>query len=337
MGDVALVAPVLLGVAQRYPDVHITLVTRPKFAVFFEGMERVTVVKADVDTLYKGVLGLYRLYRFISKNGIDYQAIIDLHDHLRTRIMGVYFGINGFFSKTKPKIIVFDKGRKEKKGLIKQRNLVQLPHTTARYAAAFAEIGLPIELPDAPIFQFLPLKKQTETPAENLRIGIAPFAKHATKEWNFEKINELMGVLLKEYPFAQFFLFGGGKKELEKLNGLCVNYPNNTILVAGKDGLQTEMKVMQTLDVILCMDSSNMHLAALSGVKTVSIWGATHIAAGFSAYGAGHGIVEIPVQKLSCRPCSIFGDKPCARGDNACMQWIETEQVLTELKKVGMF
>ncbi len=35
MGDVALLAPVVQAFTQRYPDVAITLVTRPKFAVFF--------------------------------------------------------------------------------------------------------------------------------------------------------------------------------------------------------------------------------------------------------------------------------------------------------------
>lgn len=339
MGDVALVAPVLLGVVRQYEDVHITLVTRPKFAIFFENMERVTVVAADVDTVYKGAKGLYFLYKKINEDANTYAAIIDLHDHLRTHILGVYFKIANFFTfKNNTQFVVFNKGRKEKKALIGHDNLQQLPHTTQRYADAFASVGFPIALPETPIFQFIPIKNnvnKSNAAKRNLKIGIAPFAKHAVKEWQFSKVNELVIALISEYPTIEITFFGGGGGEARKLQTLCNFHPENTVLAAGKFGIKEEIALMQTLDVMLCMDSSNMHLAALAGVKTVTIWGATHAAAGFAAYGAPHRNVAISPEELPCRPCSVFGDKPCARGDNACMQRIDVEMVLRELRPLN--
>ena len=35
-------------------------------------------------------------------------------------------------------------------------------------------------------------------------------------------------------------------------------------------------------------------------------------------------------KKLPCRPCSIYGNKPCLRGDMACMD-IEPEEIISRI------
>ena len=49
MGDVALLVPVVNSLVAFNKDVEVTVVTRPRFAVFFSGVERVRVFPADVD------------------------------------------------------------------------------------------------------------------------------------------------------------------------------------------------------------------------------------------------------------------------------------------------
>ena len=89
---------------------------------------------------------------------------------------------------------------------------------------------------------------------------------------------------------------------------------------------------MSHLDVMVSMDSANMHLASLVGTRVVSVWGATHPLAGFMGWGQ---TVDDAVQlDLPCRPCSIYGNKPCLRGDYACLQNIPPEQVLERIEKV---
>ena len=78
---------------------------------------------------------------------------------------------------------------------------------------------------------------------------------------------------------------------------------------------------------MVSMDSANMHLAALAGVPTVSIWGATHPNMGFAPLGENHRYVQVDVEELSCRPCSVFGQTPCHRGDLACLGRIDAAQV----------
>ncbi len=95
--------------------------------------------------------------------------------------------------------------------------------------------------------------------------------------------------------------------------------------------LYYELQLMKDLDVMLSMDSGNMHMASLMGTRVVSIWGATHPWAGFLGWQQSE---DDCVQRcdLKCRPCSIYGNKPCLRGDMECMN-IEPLKVVEQLLK----
>ena len=80
------------------------------------------------------------------------------------------------------------------------------------------------------------------------------------------------------------------------------------------------------------MDSANMHLASLVNIPVVSIWGATHPYAGFMGWK------QLPINTvqldLPCRPCSVYGQKPCWRRDYACLKNITPEQVIEKLEAI---
>ena len=89
---------------------------------------------------------------------------------------------------------------------------------------------------------------------------------------------------------------------------------------------------MSHLQVMVSMDSANMHLASLVHTPVVSIWGATHPYAGFMGWNQNpENAVQID---LPCRPCSIYGNKPCMRGDMACMNHISPEDIIQRIVKV---
>jgi len=37
---------------------------------------------------------------------------------------------------------------------------------------------------------------------------------------------------------------------------------------------------------------------------------------------------------MPCRPCSIFGNKPCFRGDYACMNDIQPESIVAKAETI---
>jgi ADP-heptose:LPS heptosyltransferase len=104
-----------------------------------------------------------------------------------------------------------------------------------------------------------------------------------------EKSLELVKFYLKKMKFS----FWWRKKEVEVLSKWEQELENVTSL-AGKLSLKEELKKISELEVMISMDSANMHLASLVGTRVVSVWGATHYFAGFLGYGQSEkDIVEI--------------------------------------------
>ena len=323
MGDVALLLPALQAVISAHPGVQVTVVTRKKFAVFFHGYPEIKVMAADFEGQHKGLTGLLKLFRQLQKSG-KYDALVDLHQNLRTAFLKALFRLWGVPAFT------LDKGRADKKALTRRQNKVfrPLPHTVSRYLTTFRQAGFLPEIPQPPYFRLSPTFLRTQ---QKPLIGIAPFAQHAQKMWHFDNFFPLLTHLYAAFPEAQVFLFGGGASEIEQLQTLQQAFPQST-LIAGKLALVEELSLMQQLDVMVCMDSGNMHLAALSGVPVLSVWGATHPFAGFAPFGqADENILQVSHEELSCRPCSVFGNKPCWRGDLACLTRITPEMVFERL------
>ena len=128
---------------------------------------------------------------------------------------------------------------------------------------------------------------------------------------------------------VKIFCFGNGPKEEETVNRWCAKYPN-TISFIGRTKFDGELRFISHLDAMVSMDSANMHMASLVGTPAVSIWGATSPLAGFLGWNQKReDCIELD---LECRPCSIFGNKPCIHGDYRCMK-IEPEHVAERILK----
>ncbi|MDQ1086379.1 glycosyltransferase family 9 protein [Siphonobacter sp. SORGH_AS_1065] len=330
MGDVALLTPVVQAIARQYPDRQLTVVTRPKLAAFFEGMAGVKVFPADLQGRHKGIKGLYQLYRDLKKGG-EIEYVIDTHQNLRTSILKSFFALSGV------RFTTIDKGRSDKKALTRPENKVlkPLPHSIERYLQTFEKAGYKAQIAAPPYFsltaqgeleRFLQDQAIPAKSTDMQWIGLAPFAQHKQKMWPFDRMQKVLELITQQQN-VRIFLFGGGEVEIAQLRTLEQAFPQAKV-VAGKLSFQGELTLIHQLDLMICMDSSNMHLATLNGVPVVSIWGATHPFAGFGPWmQSEENMVQVSTEELSCRPCSVFGNKPCARGDLACLDWITPETV----------
>lgn len=327
IGDVALTVPVIAQIKQTYPEVKITVVTRGFLKPLFSAVD-VNFLEADLNNRHKGFRGIKKLHSDIKKLNPD--KIIDLHGVLRTHILKRFFSLNRipFFK--------IDKGREGKKELTRKENKIwkQQKHSTARYADVFAKSGFPIDwkTESIPNLEYSNPKAEVvwaEVKTENkAAVGIAPLTTFTGKTWPWKKVEELVQQLCEQN--IQVILFGGSGDK-ETLDKLSLNQSLVTNL-AGKLPFDAEIALMKKLDAMVSMDSSNMHLATLAGIPVVSIWGATHTLAGFGPLGKNnHLIAEIPKEELNCRPCSVFGNKPCWRGDYACLNYLSSQSVLDKV------
>jgi ADP-heptose:LPS heptosyltransferase len=330
MGDVAMTIPVMKQVLEDNADVEIVFVTNRNWGALCAGIPRLTFFPADVKGTHKGVKGLYCLFREIKK-AYCIHAVADLHNVLRSKIIRTFFRLSG------TTVASIDKGRAEKKALTRreQKILQPLTSTIERYAVVFRQLGLRCDMGHKPVFPPRALTASitavTGVKGAEKWIGMAPFATYREKMYPLEKMTAVLEMLLAA-PTQRVLLMGGGKQEVALLTELSAKYPQ-AIVVAGRFSLTEEMAVISQLDVMISMDSANMHLASLFGIPVVSVWGATHPFAGFMGYAqAADNAVQI--EDLTCRPCSVFGNKPCFRGDHACMEWIKPAQIVEKVNKI---
>lgn len=161
---------------------------------------------------------------------------------------------------------------------------------------------------------------------------MAPFAAHEGKIYPLSLMERVIQGVIHTYPQCRIFLFGGGEKETEVMNRWAETWPEVCNASAQLKSLQQELILMSHLQVMVSMDSANMHLASLVHTPVVSIWGATHPYAGFMGWNQNPtNAVQVD---LPCRPCSIYGNKPCMRGDMACMNQIKPEDIIQRIETV---
>jgi ADP-heptose:LPS heptosyltransferase len=328
MGDVVMTVPVISQVVGSN-DVCITILTKKAFAPLFSKLKNTKVIAPDFNNKYKSIAGIWKLYYELKKLE-KWDVVIDLHDVLRTKMLRKFFSLSG------TKVVVVDKNRKQKRRLTRRFNkkFWQLPLIQDEYSDAFKKAGLAVSSTPYKMFN------ATEPIPEKLReiinsqkaekwIGIAPFAKHKNKIYPLNRMEKVVEYFSLNNN-AKIFLFGGGKHEKKILYSWEKIY-SNTYSLAGKINLEDELRFMAHLDCMLSMDSANMHLANLVDIPVVSVWGTTHPYTGFLSKGNPKN-KEVQLS-LACRPCSVYGNKPCYKGTNECLN-IEPEIIIKAIEEI---
>ncbi len=326
MGDVAMTVPVLRAFVKQFPDVKLTVISRPFFKPFFDGIPSVEFFEFDEKEKHKGFLGLFRLFSDLKKLNVD--AFADLHNVLRSRIIGKLFALSG------RKTATVDKARADKKALTRAENKVfrQLPMIYERHVKVFEQLGFsfdllhpefpPVQKIDSEVLSILGEKKQKW-------IGIAPFGQHQSKVYPLDLMKKVIEDLSKNNDF-KIFLFGG-KNEIEILNSL-VPKSDNVIVIAGKINFKQELQLISNLDVMLSMDSGNAHIAAMFGINVITLWGNTHPFAGFLPFNQPiENALVSDREKFPKIPTSVYGNKK-VEGYEDVMRTISPETVVEKVK-----
>ena len=316
LGDICMTLPVIDSFCRAYPDVELTLLTsKPgaaitKAVLHLPNLQIVAINKKD----YSGLMGANRLYK--EMRAYHFDAIADLHDVLRTKWTALRFRIAGY------PVAVIDKGRGDKKKLVSHKIESQLTSGIERYKKVFTDLGFDFEV------DYQGSEHRLDSTAKLLSIGIAPFAQHQGKIYPVDKMQEVVKRLVEARPDLHIYLFGGPEDQAQ-LQPWADAHPEQVTNVAGKQTFAEDLALMSGLRLMISMDSANMHLASLVGLRCISIWGATHIHAGFLGYGQQ--IDDVIDLSLPCRPCSIYGNKACKYGDYRCLNTIAPEEIVKRI------
>jgi len=328
MGDVAMTVPVLRAFSMQHADVKITVVSRPFFEPFFNDIPNLNFFPISLKERHKGLLGLWRLFLDLRKLEVTHFA--DLHNVLRSQVVRTFFNLSGI------NVAATDKGRTDKKALTRKKNKIFEPVNSMfeRHVETFKKLGFSVDL-SSPVFPNrakLSIDIIEIIGSNNQKlIGIAPFAQYDSKVYPLDLTQIVIDELAKEEAF-KIILFGGGNEEIQKLNALKGNH-SNVIVIAGKIKLKQELELISNLDVMLSMDSGNAHLAAMLGVKVITLWGATHPFAGFKPFDQPlENCITSDRDKYPLLPTSIYGNKK-VEGYEDAMRSILPETVVTKVKR----
>ena len=294
LGDVAILEPVLRQRASSNPDVLFLVAGPPRLEPLFKDMENVQYVPTEKRQKPR------ELYRQLSALKPD--RVADMHHVLRVIGLDWLFRLHGVRVSS-----------------IRKHTARSMP-SWQRYDRVLDRCGLKGTVSPGGYWQ-------TMADAGRPRVvGVAPFAQHQGKIWSLDKMERLVAMLSERGYQVQLF---GSATEASLLDSWAEKYERVESL-AGKYGFAEELERIETLDVMVSMDSANMHFASCKGVPVVSIWGATHPCRGF--YGWRQNLTWAVQKEMECRPCSKYGNKPCKYGDYRCMQSIETEEVMGRIE-----
>lgn len=325
-----MTVPVIKNVLQQNPGLQITVVSNAFLQPLFEGLERCHFFPAFLKEQHHGIKGIFRLFKELNSFA-SFDAAVDLHSVLRAHLLTVLYKLKGIKNSS------LDKGRREKKALTRKEDkvFIQLPSMHERYAEVFRNAGLSVKLENSkPVYKkkTLPTAVQSVFSSGKKIIGVAPFAQYPEKMYPIERIKMVVAQLTADNNTV--LLFGGGKNETAILQQWEMDI-FSVFNITGRYTFEDELAIISNLDVMVSMDSANMHIASLFNIPVVSIWGATHPFSGF--YGWGQEEKNIVQIDLSCRPCSVFGNKPCFRGDHACMNLISENLIMEKIESLPLF
>ena len=305
ISNVAMLVPLLESMTRLQPNEKFVVVSRTFLQPLFADLPNTTFIGVDLRNQHKGAIGTLKLLKEIKKQKID--KVIDLQNNTKSIFLKTLLKIqspctNLYTIKHQwiSELLLLKNGYEHSKSL---KSIFEL------YNECFSNANLKTDNN----FEILPNlsdsipQKITDLYGEKKGtwIGIAPFAQHQGKILPSKKIKEVISHFDKKAN-TKIFLFGAGEVEYEMLSDWETLF-NNTFAVYTSLNLKEEIELMHHLDVMISMDSANMHLASLVNLPVISIWGASHHCAG--SLGWKQSKSNIVENSLSCRPCSILGRK----------------------------
>ncbi len=331
IGDVLMTVPVIDSFARQHPDMRIIVCSRGWARPIFGLLPRnVMFVEADLKGRHHGLRGLNRLYRRLL--ALHPAAVADLHDVLRTQWLRLRFRGAGL------KVYAIRKDRRARR-----RFLTQTPKTLQlsvfeKYAdvvrrAGYPDFSITFSSLFPPAGADLTLHAPTFDAAlrpERNWVAVAPFATYEGKTYPPDLMEQVVAALARRGD-VRVLLLGAGASERALLEQWAASYGHVESLAGKLGNMAAEAAVLSHCKVMVAMDSANMHLASLVALPVVSIWGATHPYSGFMGYGQRQADA-VQLTDLPCRPCSIYGNKPCALGGYPCLRGIDPHYVLERIE-----
>jgi heptosyltransferase II len=298
LGDAVMSIPAVRAIKRGRPDAHVTVATPKRLAPVWKLVPEVdTIISLPRKSLFRAVRLIERESKFdvaiLFPNSLRAALEIWLADIPRR------VGCRGHFRSALLNQIVRE-----------PRKPGAPEHHAKRFLRMAEQLGAAAE-------QKTFNAQRSTLNAQPIKLGLCPGAEYGpAKRWLPERFIEVATAIAAEKK-VQWILFGTAKDAPvgeQIVNGIgdsCVNRIGQTTLAQLIDELRA-------CRLLLTNDTGTMHLAALLGVPTVSIFGSTEPAL-TGPLGTGHVILRHHVE---CSPCFL---RECPI-DFRCMKAVSVEE-----------
>ncbi len=305
MGDLVQTYQACLDFKEQYPDVHLTLVAREKFATplmfllenVFDNIIKITDnMFSSTGDIESCVEETKKLVNVITKEEIDVL-------------------INFSFCETSNYLSSCLKSKNRLGTYINPYNEVTVQDQWSQVVHAMTQRG-----PYSP-YALVDIYKNvlgitptiTNLPNSDLSqkiLAVHPFASHEKKQWKSQKWTEIIYSFLKDHPEYKVRVFGA-QNEVEKSNKITnepilKKFSDRIVSFTGKLSVQETYKKIQECSHFIGHDSLLGHLAKVASLPTLTIALGTVREIETIPYGENSFVLS---PKTNCFPC--FPDTSC--------------------------
>ncbi|MGE5285427.1 MAG: glycosyltransferase family 9 protein [Actinomycetota bacterium] len=339
MGDVVHALPAVAYLRGAAPSAEIHWAVDTRFAELLEGNPGIAKVVSLPIREWKGSLGSSATWREAIRaagalRGEKYDLAIDLQGNIKSGVVTYVSGAPlryGFPRETARERQNLWFTNRHPPAVEEDRHVTQkiLRVASAPFGGTFRLDDLKGEVANTP--------EETEA-AERLLFdafpGAAPrLAIHPGTTWNTKRMDrpfwaDTIRYLRGPFPSMAVFLSWGTEKEREEC--LAIRYlAGEGVALLPRLGYKALAAVYRACGHMIGPDTGPLHLAAVAGAKTVSVFRGSD--GRYAApLGPGHRFFQAP---LPCTACQIKGDKVCPR-DAECRATIKAPEVAAAMAEL---
>ena len=307
LGDAVMSVPSVRAIKQGRPDAHVTILTSPDLAPMWKLIPEVNdIITANTASVFSVVKVIRQQPKF--------DVAVLFPNSLRTALevwLGGVLRRVGYRGHHRAWLL---------NQIVRERGKPRPPeHQARRYLRIANELGADTGGGSVGETVSVPGDNPPISSGSRLRLGLCPGAEYGpAKRWLPERFAEAAGAIAAEHP-VEWVLFGKsgdaaiGETIAKTLGERCLNR-------IGQTTLQQLIDELRTCRLLLTNDTGTMHLSALLGVPTVTIFGSTEPRL-TGPLGNNHVILRHHVE---CSPCFL---RQCPI-DFRCMKAVTVDEVV---------
>ncbi len=322
LGDAVMTIPAVRAIKRGRPDAHITILCPAKIAEIWQ-----LVPEVDEVIPFEAPRGWFRKLRSFFQpwkiarhlRVYRFEAAVLLPNSLRSAMEVWLAGIPrrvGYPGHGGRALLLNQVFRPKKR---KKKEAEKKPEHQVHHYLRLAEF-IGAEIPELPFALPCPPR----APGKYLRFAVCPGAEYGpAKRWLPESFAEVIRTVSMARE-CQWTVVGTFKdRPVADAIVKLADSPENVENRCGQTTLAQLIAILRSSDALLTNDTGTMHLAALLGVPTVSIFGSTEPAL-TGPLGTGHTVLR---HQVECSPCFL---RVCPI-DFRCMKAITPREVATAL------